>query len=99
MSEPTNKPIKLEVQFYDENDVLQSRTVSYTGEKLDYYDDDRAHAAFTLYRWLDRGYLVYVENFKDDLKTMYPNDPSDRGYTAEEVAEQWPHFADTVGIT
>ena len=47
----------------------------------------------------DRGYLVYVENFKDDSKTVYPNDPCDRGYTAEEVAEQWPHFADTVGIT
>jgi hypothetical protein len=57
MSEPTNEPIKLEVQFYDENGFLQSRTESYTGEKLDYYDDDRAHAAFTLYRWLDRGYL------------------------------------------
>jgi hypothetical protein len=99
MSEPTNEPIKLEVQFYDENDVLQSSTESYTGEKLDYYDDDRAQAAFTLYRSLDRGYLVYVENFKDDLKTVYPNDPSDKGYTAEEVAKQWPHFANIVGIT
>jgi hypothetical protein len=30
---------------------------------------------------------------------VYPNDPSDKGYTAEEVAKQWPHFANIVGIT
>ena len=99
MSEPTNEPITLDIQFYDENGVLQSRTESFTGEDLDYYDDDRAHAAFTLYRWLDKGYLVYVEHFKDDLKTVYPNDRSGKGYTAEEVAKQWPRFANTVGIT
>ena len=50
MSEPTNEPNKLEVQYYDENHVLQSRPESSTGEKLDNYDDERGHAAFTLYR-------------------------------------------------
>jgi hypothetical protein len=99
MSESTNEPIKVDIQFHDENGVLQFRTWSFTGEDLDYYEDERAHVAFTLYRWLDKGYLVYVEDFKNDLKTVYPNDPSDKGYTAEEVAKQWPRFANTVGIT
>jgi hypothetical protein len=99
MSEPTNEPIKVDIQFYDEDGVLQFRTMSFTGEELDFYEDERVHAAFTLYRWLDKGYVVYVEDFKNDLKTVYPNDPSDKGYTAEEVAEQWPRFANTVEIT
>ena len=73
--------------------------MSFTGENLDYYEDERAHAAFTLYRWLDKGYVVYVEDFKNDLKTVYPIDPSDKGYTAEEVAKQWSRFANTLGIT
>jgi hypothetical protein len=99
MNEPTNEPIKLVVQFFDENGVLQWRQKNFTGEKLDYYDDDRAHAAFTLYRWLDRGYLVYVEDDKYETKTVYPIDRSGKGYTAEEVAELWPRFANTLGIT
>jgi len=37
MSEPTNVPITLDIQFYDESEVLQFRTVSFTGESLDYY--------------------------------------------------------------
>lgn len=96
MSEPMNEPIKLEVQFHDENGVLQWRTESFTGESLDYYEEEQA--AFALYRWLDKGYVVYVENFKHDLKTVYPNLRSGKGYTAEEVARQWPRFANTVGI-
>jgi|SRR5215208_6574142 len=99
MSEPTNELIKLDIQFYDEGDVLQFRTWSFTGQYPDYYDDERVHAAFTLYRWLDRGYVVYVEDFKNDLKTVYQNDRSGKGYTAEEVAKLWPRFANTVGIT
>jgi hypothetical protein len=87
----------LDIQFYDESEVLQFRTVSFTGEGLDYYEE--AHAAFTLYRWLDKGYVVYVENFKNDTKLVYPIDPSGKGYTAEEVAELWPRFANTLGIT
>jgi hypothetical protein len=50
MSEPTNEPIKVDIQFYNEDGVLQFRTISFTGENLDYYEDERAHAAFTLYR-------------------------------------------------
>ena len=99
MSESTNEPIKVDIQFYDEDGVLQFRTMSFTGEYLDYYEDERAHAAFTLYRWLDKGYVVYVEDFKNDLKTVYPNDRSGKGYTAKEVAKQWTRFANTVGIT
>jgi hypothetical protein len=99
MSEPTNERIKIEIQFHDENGVLQQRKVNITGENLDYYDDYRAHASFTLYRWLDKGYLVYVEDDKYDTKTVYPNDRSGKGYTAEEVAKQWPRFANTLGIT
>jgi hypothetical protein len=98
MSEPTNEPIKILIQFYDENGVLQQRNVNITGEKLDYYEDDHAHASFTLYRWLDKGYLVYVEADKYDTKTVYRNDRSGKGYTAEEVAKQWPPFANTLGI-
>jgi hypothetical protein len=97
MSEPTNELIKLDIQFYDEGDVLQFRTVSFTGEYLDYYEE--AHAAFSLYRWLDKGYLVYVEDFKNDSKAVYPNDGSGKGYAAEDVAKQWPRFANTLGIT
>jgi len=41
-----------------------------------------------LYRWLDKGYVVYVEDFKHDLEIVYPNDRSGKGYTAEEVAKQ-----------
>jgi hypothetical protein len=99
MSEATNEPITLDIQFYDESDVLQFRTVSFTGESLDYYDDERVHAAFTLYRWLDKGYVVYVEDFKQDSKILYRDDLSGKGYTAEEVAKLWPRFANTVGIT
>ena len=97
MSEPTNELIKLDIQFYDESEVLQFRTMSFTGEGLDYYEE--AHAAFTLYRWLDKGYVVYVENFKNDTKLVYRNDLFGKGYTAEEVAEQWPRFANALGIT
>src|SRR5918993_6109412 len=97
MSESNNEPIKVDIQFYDEDGVLQFRTMSFTGEYLDYYEE--AHAAFTLYRWLDKGYVVYVEDFKNGLKTVYPNDRSGKGYTAEEVAKQWTRFANTVGIT
>ena len=97
MSEPANEPIKLEMQFHDEDGNLQWRTASFTGERLDYYEEE--HAAFTLYRWLDEGYLIFVEDFKHDLKTAYPEPPLGKGYTAEEVAEQWPDFATTVGIT
>jgi hypothetical protein len=97
MSEPKNERIKLELQFHDEDGNLQWRTEGFTGERLDYYEEE--HAAFTLYRWLDRGYLVFVENFKHDLKSAYPDLSLDRGYTAEQVVEQWPGFATTVGIT
>jgi hypothetical protein len=97
MGEPTNELIKLDIQFYDESEDLQFRTESFTGEGLDYYEE--AHAAFTLYRWLDKGYVVYVENFKNDTKLVYPIDRSGKGYTAEEVAELWPRFANTLGIT
>jgi hypothetical protein len=97
MSESNNVPIKVDIQFYDESGVLQFRTWSFTGEYLDYYEE--AHAAFTLYRWLDNGYVVYVENFKNDTKLVYRNDLSGKGYTAEEVAKQWPPFANTLGIT
>ena len=71
--------------------------MSFTGESLDYYEEEQT--AFTLYRWLDKGYVVYVEHFKYDLKTVYPNHRSSKGYTAEEVANQWPRFANTLGIT
>jgi hypothetical protein len=97
MSEPTNEPIELEHQFHDEDGNLQWKTTSFTGERLDSYEE--AHAAFTLYRWLDKGFLTYVEDFKHDLKTVYPDPDFGKGYTAEEVAEQWPPFASTVGIT
>jgi hypothetical protein len=97
MSEPTNEPIKLEIQFRDEDGNLQWRTESLVGERLDYYEEE--HAAFTLYRWSDQGYLVYVEDFKHDLKTAYPDPNSGKGYTSERVAKQWPPFASAVGIT
>lgn len=97
MSESNNVPIKVDIQFYDESDDLQFRTWSFTGEYLDYYEE--AHAAFTLYRWLDKGYVVYVEDDKYETKIVYPIDRSGKGYTAEKVAKQWPRFANTVGIT
>jgi hypothetical protein len=46
---------------------------------------------------MDKGYVVYVEDFKNDLKTVYPIDPSDKGYTAEEVAKQWVPLRQHVG--
>ncbi len=60
MSEPTNEPIRLVVGHSDENGIYREETVSFTGEWLDYYEEGQAR--FSLYRWLDRGYLVHVED-------------------------------------
>jgi hypothetical protein len=93
MSEPTNEPIKLAVGRPDENGVYREETVSITGEQLDYYEEGQSR--FWLYRWLDRGYLVHVEDDKREEKTVYPYSG---GFTAEEVAKRWLRFANTVGI-
>ena len=105
MSESTNEPIKLTVGRPDENGVYREETVSFTGEQLDYYE--QGQATFSLYRWLDRGYLVYHEDDRREEKTVYPYAVDHltgeivyrKGFTAEEVAKGWPRFANTVGIT
>ncbi len=97
MSEPENEPITLEVGGPDENGVHRWKEEKFTGEQLDYYEGRQTMV--TLYRWLDRGYLVYVEDDELEEKTLYPHRSSDRGLTAEEVAERWPRFANSVGIT
>ena len=94
MSEPTNEPIRLVVGRPDENAVYREETVSFTGEWLDYYEEGQAR--FSLYRWLDRGYLVHVEDDRREEKSVYPYRG---GFTAEEVAKRGPRFANTVGIT
>ena len=94
MSEPMNEPIRLAVGRLDENGVYREETVSFTGEWQDNYEEGQAR--FSLYRWLDKGYLVHVEDDRREEKTVYPYGS---GFTAEEVAKRWPRFANTVGIT
>jgi hypothetical protein len=97
MSEPVNEPISLQVGGPDDNGVHRWGTARFTGEQLAYYEGRQSMV--TLYRWLDRGYLVYVEGDEREEKSLYPHSASGGRLTAEEVSKRRPRFANAVGIT
>lgn len=95
----------IELRIGDEDN---QGTVQFKGEPLATYED--SDTSMTLYTH-NGGYLVYVdvETYYGHLgSALHPEpeyNPAEQvhepagGYTAEEVAEHYPEFAEDVGVT
>lgn len=98
---------KIEVKVDWETDLGdRSYLIRFTAEEVDSFEIESADTELTLYRDYAGGYLVYeVDNHNGDRRlfpegyiNQYTGLPEyeDR-YTAEEIAEHYPQFAEAVG--
>jgi hypothetical protein len=68
------------------------------------------YTTMRLYEWVDQGYIVYLVHVEEERpgrfarRTLYPftnthcaRATPKKGYTAEEVAQAYPEFANEVG--
>ena len=105
-----HEPITVEVGGDPGDGTYRWQNVMFTGHLVQV--SQSGYTTTSLYEWLDRGYLVYVEEDRPGSvprRTLYPLDALDaltypaeatpqKGYTAEEVARAYPELTHEVGL-
>ena len=103
------EPITVEIDRYYGDGTYRSHTIKFTGRLVQLIKN--GPLTMRLYEWVDRGHLVYLVHVAEEKpsrrlprQTLYPfiNTYSARatpkkGYTAEEVSQAYPEFANEVG--
>jgi hypothetical protein len=95
-----HEPITVEVGGELADGTYDSEEVSFTGSLVQVYESD--YTTTSLYEWLDRGYVVYMDEDRPGAlphRTLLPLASPRKAYTAEEVARMYPRFANEVGLT
>jgi hypothetical protein len=103
------EPITVEIDRDYGDGTYRSHNIAFTGRLVQFLKNKCT--TMRLYEWVDRGcvvYLVHVEEGKPGRlprRTLYPfaNTHSakatpQKGYTAEEVSQAYPEFADVPGV-
>jgi hypothetical protein len=89
--------------------IYRLHSIKFTGRLVELIEED--YTTMRLYEWVDRGYVVYLVHVAEEKpgrlarRTLYPfiNTHSARatpkkGYTAEEVSQAYPEFANVPGV-
>jgi hypothetical protein len=103
------EPITLEIDRAYGNGTYRSHNLKFTGRLVQLIEN--GYTTMRLYEWVDRGYVVYLVHVAEEKpgrlprRTLYPfiNTHSARatpkkGYTAEEVSQAYPEFANVPGV-
>jgi hypothetical protein len=104
------EPITLEIDTADYGTgTYRSHNLKFTGRLVQLIEN--GYTTMRLYEWVDRGYVVYLVHVAEEKpgrlprRTLYPfvNTYSARatpkkGYTAEEVSQAYPEFANVPGV-
>ena len=88
--------------------IYRLHSIKFTGRLVELIEED--YTTMRLYEWVNQGYVVYLVHVAEEKpgrlprRTLYPfiNTHSARatlkkGYTAEEVSQAYPEFANEVG--
>ena len=102
------EPITVEIDRAYGDGTYGSHNIKFTGRLVQLIENQ--YTTMRLYEWVDRGYLVYLVHVEEEKpgqlprRSLYPftNTYSARatpkkGYTAEEVSQAYPEFANKVG--
>lgn len=96
------RKVEVEVGQEDESGIYRGEVLRFTGRRIDGYEENR-DVTVELYECPD-GYRVYREDTFTEERVLYQlevdrvtGETNYPLYTAEEVAEEWPEFAATVG--
>jgi hypothetical protein len=98
------EPITVEIDRANGEGDYRSHTINFVGRLIRIVES--GHTKMRLYKWADRGQLLYLVHVEEDKlgrpprRTLYPfiNTHSGaasprKGYTAEEVSRAYPEFA------
>lgn len=87
----------VEVGNPDSDYVYRAEIIRFTGREIDHYERSNVH--FHLYE-CPKGYRVYEVDEEAVEKRLEPTDYGNYGelFTAEDIAEHYPTFANSVGI-
>ena len=103
------EPITLQIDRDYGDGTYRPRNINFIGRLVRLIEN--GCTTMRLYEWVDRGYVVYLVHVQEKKpgrpprRTLYPfaNTHSARatpkkGYTAEEVSQAYPEFANTPGV-
>ena len=104
------EPITVVIDRAYGDGTYRPHTITFTGRLVQLIEN--GYTTMRLYEWVDRGYLVYLVHVAEEKpsrrlprRTLYPfiNTYSARatpkkGYTAEEVSQAYPEFANVPGV-
>ena len=98
------EPITVEIGRDYGDGTYRSQDIQFTGRLVQQIES--GYTTTRLYEWLDRGYLVYLVHVAEDKPgrlsrhTLYPfinthlaSTAPKKGYTAKEVSQAYPEFA------
>jgi hypothetical protein len=103
------QPITVEIDRGYGNGTYRSHTIEFTGRLVQLIK--KGPTTMRLYEWVDQGRLVYLVHVEEEKpgrlpqQALYPfiNTHSARatpmkGYTAEDVSQAYPEFANVPGV-
>jgi hypothetical protein len=102
------EPITVEIDRDYDDGTHHFHSITFTGRLVQLIED--GYTTMRLYEWVDQGYIVYLVHVEEEKpgrfarRTLYPFTNTHcaratlkKGYTAEEVAQAYPEFANEVG--
>ena len=104
------EPITVEIDRTYGDGIYRSQHIKFTGRLVK--PIKKGPTTMRLYEWVDRGYVIYLVHVEEKKPTrrlprhtLYPfiNTHSARatpkkGYTAEEISQAYPEFANVPGV-
>jgi hypothetical protein len=104
------EPITVEIDTADYGDgTYRSHNIKFTGRLVQLIEN--GCTTMRLYEWVDRGYVVYLVHVAEEKpgrlprRTLYPftnthhaRGTPKKGYTAEDVSQAYPEFANVPGV-
>jgi hypothetical protein len=103
------KPISVEVDRAYGDGAYHSHNLKFTGRLVQLIE--KGYTTMRLYEWVDRGYVLYLVHVAEEKpgrlprRTLYPFTNTQlakatpkKGYTAEEVSQAYPEFANVPGV-
>jgi hypothetical protein len=104
------EPISVEIDRGYGNGTYRSQNINFTGRLVQLIK--KGPTTMRLYEWVNRGYVIYLVHVEEEKPsrrlprhTLYPfiNTHSARatpkkGYTAEEISQAYPEFANVPGV-
>jgi hypothetical protein len=103
------EPTSVEIDRAYGDGPYRSHKLKFTGRVVQLIEN--GYTTMRLYEWVDRGRLVYLIHVEEEkpgrlpLRTLYPfiNTHSakatpKKGYTAEDVSQVYPEFANVPGV-